>query len=661
MSVIKKIFVTLIVLVVVIVAAAAIAVKVVDINQYRDQIADALGKQIGRTVKFGGKIELAFNTHGIGVAVEKASIGNPSWASRPEMASIGNLELGVALMPLINRQLEVTELDVRDADIQLETNASDQHNWDLKPAAAAAEGKAPAAPAKTATATPAPSSAAIGVRVNELSIVNSKLAMRDKEGKVSTFKVNKMTLAPTGHDTNIALDADYNGAPIKLTLKAGAADLMAAAKWPYDADVNYGDYHLHAQGGADITGKSIELNPYEFKVGSTSLHGQMKANMSGAKTDLRGSIMGEKLDTADLKPPSGSSPNPPANASNAPAAAASGSGPLFSTAPLDLSALKSADAAIDVSIDEVVVGKNTLKQASGKLALAGGNLTLAPLKANMGTSALEGEIKLTAAAAPAQYNLSFKAPGVDIANLLETIGTQAFMSGKGDADIQLSGSGNSLHDMASTTQGHIDITAAGGQISSAAAGGVASSLAQILAPGAANPTLNCVAIRFNVTGGVGKDNGILADSSASTVAGSGGFDLGKETVGLTLNAKAKLVNTRGLMPAVLISGPLASPQIGINAVGEAQNVAGTFLKGNKIASALSGALGGSPSGEAAVPAIQTAPSGQNACVYSLEHKAAAPATAAAPASPNKSIKDVIGNPAGSAKDIGNQLKGLLGH
>ena len=120
------------------------------------------------------------------------------------------------------------------------------------------------------------------------------------------------------------------------------------------------------------------------------------------------------------------------------------------------------------------------------------------------------------------------------------------MTGKGDADVQLSGSGASLHDMAASTQGHIDITAAGGQISSAAAGSVASSLAQILAPGSGNPTLNCVAIRFNVANGVGKDNGILADSSASTVAGSGSFDLGKETVDLTLNSKAKTVNTHGL-------------------------------------------------------------------------------------------------------------------
>jgi len=656
MSVIKKIFVALIVIVVLVVAAVAVAINTVDINQYREQIADALSKQTGRTVKFGGPIKLAVTSHGIGIAVENASLGNPSWASRPQMASIGKLNLGVALMPLLNHQYVVSELDVSNADIQLETNAQNQHNWDLKPSTAAT----PVTNEPAVASNPA-QPAAVGVRVNELSIMNSQLAMRDKDGKTSIFKVGKMTLTPEGHSTSVSLDADYNGTPIKLTLKATTDDLLAGGKWPYNADLTYAAYHLHAQGTADTAGKEIELNPYEFTTGNSSLHGQLMADFGGTKTKVRGSVMGDKLDTADLKPPADGSA-----AANAPSGSAqqtaSGSGPLFSTAPLDLSALKSAEASIDVAIEELKVGKTTLKQANGKIALAGGVLTLDPLKGTMGTSALEANIKLNAAVSPAQYTFAFKAPGVDLANLWEAVGAPAFMTGKGDADIQLSGSGSSLHDMAASTDGHITITAANGTISSTATSGIASSLAQILSPGSGNPTLNCFAARFNVANGVGKDNGILADSSASTVAGFGGFDLGKENVDLTLNAKPKVVNTRGLMPAILVSGPLLGPNIGINAASTAQNVAGDFLKGNKIAGAISGALGGNGSANT-IPPIQTAPDGQNACIYSLDHKSAAPAaTAATPATQNKGIQNTLGNPASSAKKLGNQLlQGIMGH
>src|SRR6185437_1117826 len=106
-------------------------------------------------------------------------------------------------------------------------------------------------------------------------------------------------------------------------------------------------------------------------------------------------------------------------------------------------------------------------------------------KAMLGDSSLQGDVKLTAGP-PAQYSLSFKAPGIDLGNLLQVSGVNSFISG------------SSPHEMAATTQGHIDFTASGGTISSAAAGSIASGLAEVVAPGTANPALNCAAARFAV-------------------------------------------------------------------------------------------------------------------------------------------------------------------
>jgi len=648
MSKITKIIGGLAGVVIAVVAIVAIAIATIDINQYRGQIADALSKQTGRSVKFGGPIHLTVSSHGIGLAVQDVSIGNPSWASRPQMAGIGKLELHVALAPLLQHKFDITALTVSNADIRLETNANNQHNWDMKPAA----GATPATPA-TPTASSSASNGAVGVSVKELSIADSQIAMRDKNGETSTFKVEKVTMSPSSRGAAVSVKAEYNGVPLKLDLKTGASDLMADSKWPFDADVTYGNYHIKSQGNADTTSKIFELSSYELNAGGSALHGQLTANLGGARTNLRGSVAGDKIDMADFKPPSAADQKSDAAGG---AEIPSGSKRLFSANPLDLSGLKSADANISVSIGEAVVGKTSLKQIGGTLALANGTLTLAPFKATLGDNPLQGDIKLEATS-PARYSLSFKAPGIDIANLLEMSGNKAFLSGKGDADIDLSGSGASLHDMAANTNGHIIITAGSGTINAAAAGSVASGLAQILSPGASNPTLTCAAARFNVAEGVAKDNGILADSSASTVAGTGGFNLGAETIDLTLNAKPKNVNTRGLTPALRITGPLNGPNFGIDTVGAAQNVAGTLLK-DKLGK-FGGLLGGS-SAEAIVPALQTAPAGQNACIYTLDHKAAA--AAAAPA-PNSGVKNTSAPaPADQAKDLGNQLmKGLLGH
>lgn len=277
MSKAGKFFSGLLVVILILVGALAAFIATFNIDKYRDQIATALSEQTGRSVKFGGPIKLAVNSHGIGVAAENASIGNPSWASRPQMASIGKLQLGVGLMPLLDKKVVITDLDVQNADIQLETNASNEHNWDMKPAAspgATAPTKAPATPAQSDSGKPA-----IGVSVQEVSITNSQIAIKDKDGKASTLKVTKLTLSPESRGIAISLNADYNGQPIKLALKTGATDLMAETKWPYDADITYANYHVNAQGNVDMGAKTIDLNPYDVTSGGSSTPGALKLTL----------------------------------------------------------------------------------------------------------------------------------------------------------------------------------------------------------------------------------------------------------------------------------------------------------------------------------------------------------------------------------------------
>ncbi|MGE3623185.1 MAG: AsmA family protein [Bdellovibrionales bacterium] len=660
MSKAGKFFSVLLVIVLLIAGAVAIFVATFDINQYRDQIAEALSKQTGRTVRFGGPIKLAISTHGIGVAAENASIGNPPWASREEMANIGKLQLGVGLISLLDKKFVITDLIVKNADIQLETNARDEHNWDMKPVAGpgAPPASGPRGGEKTAGGTT--SAAPIGVLIEDVLITDSKLSMRDKDGNISALAVEKLTLGQEDRGIAVSLTGEYNGQPIRLAVRTGAKDIMADSKWPYDADITYGPYHLTSQGNVDTREKTADMNPYELTAGNSPLHGQIMANFGGEKPQIRATVMGDKLNPADFKPPAASGGNKPAASQEAAPAASGQGGPLFSTAPLNLEALKSANATIDLAFAEVTLGKAVLKQVSGKVALNDGNLSVVPVKATLGESPLTGDVKLQAGGTP-QYSLNFKAPGVDIATLLQMMDMNGFLTGKGDADIALSGTGNSLHDMAASTQGRILVTAQGGKISSSLAGEIASGLTQVLAPGGdGNPVLNCLAARFDVTQGVAKDNGLLLDSDSSTVAGAGGFNLGAETIELKLMAKPKVVDTKGVTPAVLITGPLTAPKVGVDTAGVAQGVAGALLKDKTggVGGALKGILGAGSAADGGVPVLAQAPQGQNACLYTLDHKAEA--AAAAPASPpaNSGIKGVAGE---KAKDLGKQhKKGKLG-
>ncbi|HUY68922.1 MAG TPA: AsmA family protein [Alphaproteobacteria bacterium] len=642
MSAAKKVLLALVSVAVLFVVAVAIAALTINPDKYRGQIADALSKQIGRTVTLGGPIHFDLSTGGIALGISDVAVGNARWARQPQMAKIGKLELGVALMPLFSHRLVVTRLDIDHAGIDLETAVNGENNWVLKTPTA------PASPPQKSAPTTAPG-AAVGIRIDELSISDSQLSMRDdRTGKLSAVKVKDLTLKPSAGGTDVSFNGTYNGAPVTLDLTADTTDLLGNGEWPFAATAGYGAFAFKGKGKASLGHKIVDLDSYQLAAGHSTLSGHLVLDLAGAKPSLHGTLTSDTLDVADFKPASPGSQNAPASASSQ----SPGPKRLFSTAPLDLGALKSADANLDASIGTLKMGKAQLDHIQATLNLAGGRLAIDPLKAMLGGSAVAGRVELDASGSPARYSLTLKAPNMEIADLLRAGGLSPFVTGKGDADIDLSGSGASAHDMAASTAGHILVTAMNGTVSAAAAGSVAEGLTQILAPGGnTTPALDCLALRYSLANGVAKNDGVLADSSASTVAGAGGFNLGAETIDMTLHAKPKLVNVGGLLPPLSITGPLSGPHFGVDARGEVRNVASQYLGGtlNKLL----GGKGASPAATDAVPTILKAPAGQNDCVYTLDHPAAAPAATgnAAPAA----------KPANPIKNLGNAIKGLFGH
>src|ERR1700722_11907614 len=89
------------ILIAIAVIGAGVFISTFDANKYRVQVADTLTKKTGREVKLNGPLKLGLSLRGMVLNIRDASIGNPSWASRPQMASIGRFKLAIAVMPLL--------------------------------------------------------------------------------------------------------------------------------------------------------------------------------------------------------------------------------------------------------------------------------------------------------------------------------------------------------------------------------------------------------------------------------------------------------------------------------------------------------------------------------------------------------------------------------
>ncbi len=631
MKTLAKIIAALVALVVVVFIGLSIFISTLDADKYRPMIVKQIGEKTGRVAKLNGPIKFSLGLSGVKISVQDASISNPAWASRPTMAGMGKFELAVGVLPLLAHHISINELAIENADILLETNASGQHNWDM--------GIATPAPAVTQTEKAQPSSSMNGsLAIDNLTIINSQLAMRVADGKTSSYNVQSLKLTMALSGAVLAFKGDANGAPIALNVKTNIHDLLSKSAFTFDADLSYAPFHLTAQGKADAEASKADITAYAINAGATKITGNLAANWGGARPTITGALNSDKITMADFKP-AGSDDAPtaaPTAKTDAPA-----SKMIFSPAHLPLDALKSADASFDVSVGEFPQGKGSLKNISAKLSLSNGNLVIAPVKAIAAGAPIDIQVKLNAAQSPAHLMVGIIANGVDLGDLQKLGGMAPFMTGKAGANIQLMGDGNSAHDIAASLGGVITVTAEKGEILTGAAAGISSTLATIFNPQGGDSAINCLAVRFLAKGGVLTDNGILIDSAASTVSGKGNVNLGAETVDLTLHAKTKLVDIGGLVPPVGISGTLKDPHYSIDAVSAVKNVVGGLLNGNMRLSS------------SGVPDIQVAPAGQNACVYTLDHPQAAASTGILPSTLGGKASQQIQN-------IGGALHGLFG-
>ena len=628
-----KAFTLLIALIVIAFAGLAFVVGTLNADKYRSQLVEVLSKKTGRTVKLNGPIAFSLGFKGMRVSIQDASISNPAWGSRGMLAGMGKLELGLDVLPLLARRLEINALLIENADILLETNAAGQHNWDINLQAAV---PVPAASSSSSVS----SSPSASIKIDSLSIVNSQLALRGVDGKISSANIASLKLGMRGAGAELNLTGDINGAPITVDLKTGITDLLSKEPFSFDADATFNTIHLAAQGKADIGGGKADIAAYEVTAGKTKITGDLTAIWSGPRPTLRGALKSDTLNPADFTTGTATTGSSETVAPAEPQAARPKR--MFSDAPLPLKALKAVDTDLTVVVGEFPVGKAVLKQIEAKFFLSNGNLTLAPVKAKLGDSPVELQVKLNAAQNPAHATVGVIADEVDLGDLQQLGSMSPFLTGKASANIQLAGDGNSAHDIASSLGGVIVVTAGKGEVLTGAASNISSLLAALFNAKKGDSALNCLAMRFIAKNGVLNDNGILIDSAASTVAGTGSVNLGSETVNMMLLAKSKLINIGGLAPSLQIGGSLSKPSYSVDAEGMVKNVIGSLVNGSVEA------------GDSGVPEIQEAPAGQNACVYTLNHPKKAASTGILSTNP-------IGTATQKIENIGNSLlKGLLG-
>jgi hypothetical protein len=110
--------------------SAAALLTVLSDNDYR-QIAIYLAERAtGRAVTIEGPFSLRM-TPEPSLTASDVRVANPSWASQPDLARIGHLEVQMALRPLLSGTLLIPHLVLEDADFELEKAVDGTSNWPI--------------------------------------------------------------------------------------------------------------------------------------------------------------------------------------------------------------------------------------------------------------------------------------------------------------------------------------------------------------------------------------------------------------------------------------------------------------------------------------------------------------------------------------------------
>jgi uncharacterized protein involved in outer membrane biogenesis len=279
-----------------------------DPNDYRALISDGVSAALDREIAIGGELELVPALVPT-VAVNGVTIANAAWASRPIMASVGRLELSLALLPLLERRIEISDILLEQVDVLLERDAEGRGNWEL---AFLADAPAP-------TTASEPTGDAFQTQVDHIALrdITARFVEASAGTDIATHITEIILERSLLGRLRITAAGDLQTLPITIDWQAGPLDDEGEdpeLRWPVAATVALGDTSLTMSGRLrapaafarsdlmiELRGRNagqlqalIDLPPSEGLV--YEFAGDLRIDADSARlTNLRGSLTGGRV------------------------------------------------------------------------------------------------------------------------------------------------------------------------------------------------------------------------------------------------------------------------------------------------------------------------------------------------------------------------------
>jgi AsmA protein len=591
----KKLFITIVVLIALAFGGLFALAKLAPVERIKAEIKVAVKEKTGRDLDFSDA-EIVFWPN-IGVSLKNVTFGNAAWGQEKNMATLGAMDVSLAVMPLLERRVEVKKFILQEPVIHLEKSKDGTANWDFGSAVAASDKK------ESGGASAADD---MSFSFSKFEIKNGSLTYADRAtGTVETVSGLDVVLDFPSLDAAMKVDAGmiYNGRKLALkadieepkallagkaskgsavirtddmvaelagalatsgtflrdgTIKADISSLSKLAAWAGGkAEEKLPFEKVSFQSAATLTDAKLVLTKAALKLDEVEASGDVTVGYAGAKPDIHARLTVNKLNLDRFVAGDAAAVEKPV-----PSGA---SGDDWDTAPIDFSGLNAVNADLVLktggfSLKGTDVGASTLTAV-----LKDGALKASSSEASLFGGIFSSDIALNASSA---LSLAFKMAGVQAKPVLTTFADFEKLSGTADATVNVTSSGKSQKDIVGNLSGQGSAVFKNGSLTGIDVVNIAKMLQSKLDNmGVGEGKTDFVELggTFTITRGVAHNEDLKMRGPLVQLTGKGDVDLPKKYVAYriipVLTASSGVDDAKGLKVPVDIKGKFSDIKI----------------------------------------------------------------------------------------------------
>ncbi|MCL1066946.1 AsmA family protein [Shewanella olleyana] len=416
-----------------------------DLNSFKPQIVDAVKEQTGREFVIENDLSWSFFPS-LGINLGGISLSNPENFSPATFVEIKEAVANVELMPLFSQEVEIAMLSLDGLTLNMVTKKDGTSSLD-----GLAGDKAETKSTPDETSSDSPSSVKLqSLQIGGVSITNTTINLIDEvNNSKQVFSLNSLTLGEFSLGNAAAFAYDFSAQMPDMTVNSNGEGQLTVSKdlakvtidgFTINTDVDGESIPNKKVSTQLVTDINVALDSQNLQVAITKLSamdinatGDIKVNYGSKIPRINVQMDFGDIDLDKMMPPASEKSDEAASET------------VASTEPAkepDLSALKTIDLTIGMTVKSIKVSNLLTQDWNMKATVKDGIANLSDFSANLYEGSITAKAKLDGRQKVASYNFEKSLSGVQFRPLFKDAADIDLISGS--ANFNIKGSGKSL-------------------------------------------------------------------------------------------------------------------------------------------------------------------------------------------------------------------------